>query len=354
MSSINVQLGIESEDELTTILTLDRKIKRIIFDTLHKWNGKEEVLMSFSQIKQIAGRAGRFGQHNAGSEGGVTTLNEQDLPLLRQILPSPLTPVPRAVVDPGYERLAQLALLLPDEASYAELLETYESLVHMSPACMPAAVAPHVKLSELLKGFTMDLTLKEMVTFGYAPVNLRDNKVVSAFQNYVKAYIDEGEVLLDNALESGRLVPNLELVELTRKSMHDLSSSQLRAGATPTPIPAAVVTAIPGLESLHKALVLYLWLSFRLPLNFPERTEASELKLRTEEMLDFCLERLPGLKKKRGIKHKRGGHSVDDEELQAATMSNTRKLEWMPRDKLDAMRMKQQYDNLDVLPDDRL
>jgi ATP-dependent RNA helicase SUPV3L1/SUV3 len=334
--------------------TARRKIKRIVFETLHKWNGKEEVLMSFSQIKQIAGRAGRFGQHNAGSEGGVTTLNEQDLPLLRQILPSPLTPVPRAVVEPGYDRLAQLALLLPNEASYAELLETYESLVHMSPACMPAAVLPHIKLSELLKGFTKDLTLKEMVTFGYAPVNLRDNKVVTAFQNFVKAYIDEGEVLLEDALESGRLIPNLELVELTRKSMHDLSTSQLRAGVTPAPIPAAIVTAIPGLESLHKALVLYLWLSFRLPLNFPERTEATELKLRTEAMLDFCLERLPGLKKKRGIKHKRGGQSIMDDELQAMPRSDTRKLEWMPREKLDAMRMKHQYGNLDVLPDNRL
>ena len=95
--------------------------------------------MSFSQIKQIAGRAGRFGQHDAGSEGGVTTLNEQDLPLLRQILPSPLTPVPRAAIEPGYDRLAQLALLLPEETPYANLLETYENLVHLSPACMPSA-----------------------------------------------------------------------------------------------------------------------------------------------------------------------------------------------------------------------
>ena len=336
--------------------TLHRKIKRIIFDTLHKWNGKEEVLMSFSQIKQIAGRAGRFGQHDAGSEGGVTTLNEQDLPLLRQILPSPLTPVPRAAIEPGYDRLAKLALLLPEETPYSSLLETYENLVHLSPACMPSAVLPHIKLSELLKGFTKDLTLKEMVTFGFAPVNLRDGKVVSAFQNFVRAYVTEGEVLLESALESGRLVPNLELVEKTSRTMHHPTQSETRAGAVPPPIPSTIVTAIPGLESLHKALVLYLWLSFRLPLNFPDRMIASEIKTRTEVMLDFCLERLPGLKRKRGLKfnHKRESKAIEQERLEALPQGALEKIKWIPREKLEKMRTQQQYGNLDVLPDDRL
>lgn len=312
--------------------------------------------MSFSQIKQIAGRAGRFGQHDAGSEGGVTTLNEQDLPLLRQILPSPLTPVPRAAIEPGYDRLAKLAVLLPEETPYSSLLETYENLVHLSPACMPSAVAPHIKLSELLKGFTNDLTLKEMVTFGFAPVNLRDSKVVTAFQNFVRAYVTEGEVLLEEALESGRLVPNLELVEKTSKTMHHPTQSETRAGAVPQAIPAAIVTAIPGLESLHKALVLYLWLSFRLPLNFPERTEASELKHRTEVMLDFCLERLPGLKRKRGLKqsYKRENKTAEKEHLEALPQGTLEKIKWLPREKLDQLRLEQQYGNLDVLPDDRL
>jgi ATP-dependent RNA helicase SUPV3L1/SUV3 len=283
-------------------------------------------------------------------------LVENDLALLRDILPSPLTPVPRAVVEPGHERLAELSLLLPDEIPYGRLLEIYESLVHMSPACMPAAVLPHIKLSELLRAFTKDLTLKEMATFGFAPVNVRDNKVVATFQNYVQAYVKEGEVDILEALESSRLIPNLELVELTRSTMKDPGSEQ-RPGTIPPPIPAAIVIAIPGLESLHKALVLYIWLSFRLELNFPDRAEATALKLRTEAMLDFCLERLPGLKRKKLPKtsHKTKAERLAEQEaLQQLPLNTTRKIDWIPREKINALRQQSQYSNLDVLPDTRL
>ena len=36
---------------------LNLRIKRVIFDTLSKWNGTETVHLSLSQIKHIAGRA---------------------------------------------------------------------------------------------------------------------------------------------------------------------------------------------------------------------------------------------------------------------------------------------------------
>ncbi|KAI9455719.1 hypothetical protein BJY52DRAFT_1224579 [Lactarius psammicola] len=48
---------------------------------MSKWDGWMEVPLEASQVKQIAGRAGRYGM---GAESGiVTTLEPSDLPLLK-------------------------------------------------------------------------------------------------------------------------------------------------------------------------------------------------------------------------------------------------------------------------------
>lgn len=48
-----------------------RNIKRVVFSSVVKFDGKAEKFISVSQLKQIAGRAGRF--NTAYANGEVTT-----------------------------------------------------------------------------------------------------------------------------------------------------------------------------------------------------------------------------------------------------------------------------------------
>lgn len=48
-----------------------RNIKRIVFSTLLKYDGTRTVQLTASQVKQIAGRAGRYGSDHP--EGEATT-----------------------------------------------------------------------------------------------------------------------------------------------------------------------------------------------------------------------------------------------------------------------------------------
>lgn len=50
---------------------LCRNIKRIVFATVQKFDGKAHRYITFPQLKQIGGRAGRFG--TAYASGEVTT-----------------------------------------------------------------------------------------------------------------------------------------------------------------------------------------------------------------------------------------------------------------------------------------
>ena len=47
-----------------------RNIKRIVFSSLLKYNGTRTAQLTASQVKQIAGRAGRYGSNHP--EGEVT------------------------------------------------------------------------------------------------------------------------------------------------------------------------------------------------------------------------------------------------------------------------------------------
>lgn len=62
---------------------LNLPIETIVFTELTKWDGKETRLLTATEVKQIAGRAGRFGQYPTGF---VTTTNASDLQYLNTCL----------------------------------------------------------------------------------------------------------------------------------------------------------------------------------------------------------------------------------------------------------------------------
>lgn len=68
---------------------LNLQIKRVVFETMRKFDGAAVKLLSYSQVKQIAGRAGRFGSSFLG--GLVTTLESSDMAHLHTAMAAPMT-----------------------------------------------------------------------------------------------------------------------------------------------------------------------------------------------------------------------------------------------------------------------
>lgn len=316
---------------------LNLRIKRIIFETLRKYDGTKEVPLSDSQVKQIAGRAGRYGQATtAGSSpdansGLVTTLEADDLPALRAALASPPKPIPRAYLDAPLEAMEALSMLLlptgdSDSLStmvpYATLLQDFREFALVPRACAYSDVVNASKVAELLAAQEKDLSLDELATFSRAPVASRDESVVSAFNAYVSRYVADGCVETVDALKDTGLLDALELVELAKEAYPATTNAK-----TFRPLPPAIVAALPQLESLHRALVLYVWLSFRLELAFPGRAEAIEHKERAEDALEFLLERLPGLKRTRQPRRRNEGL-----DLPTRPHSARPQLDWLSRD----------------------
>ncbi|CAO1615860.1 unnamed protein product [Parajaminaea phylloscopi] len=104
---------------------LNLRIKRIIFESLYKFNGTEDVVMSAAQIKQIAGRAGRYGTTREGGEDGgvVTCMREEDMDILREALAVPNKEIRRAAIQPPATDIDELSKSLPpvEQKSMAEV-----------------------------------------------------------------------------------------------------------------------------------------------------------------------------------------------------------------------------------------
>lgn len=89
-------------------LGLNLPIRRVVFSAVDKWDGTAMRELSTPEIRQLAGRAGRFGIHE---EGLVTAFNERDVAILEESLsegrePDEKRPIWIAPTDEHLRRLA--------------------------------------------------------------------------------------------------------------------------------------------------------------------------------------------------------------------------------------------------------
>ncbi|RUS23097.1 LOW QUALITY PROTEIN: hypothetical protein BC937DRAFT_92399 [Endogone sp. FLAS-F59071] len=98
---------------------LNLNIKRIVFETIDKYDGKNFRRIAPPQLRQIAGRAGRFGTQF--ETGEVTTLVDADLPYLKQAMEAPVDELEMAGLQPTVEILEMFSAQLPGE-TFSNLL----------------------------------------------------------------------------------------------------------------------------------------------------------------------------------------------------------------------------------------
>uniref|UniRef100_V5F1E5 ATP-dependent RNA helicase SUV3, mitochondrial n=2 Tax=Kalmanozyma brasiliensis (strain GHG001) TaxID=1365824 RepID=V5F1E5_KALBG len=294
---------------------LNLRIKRVIFDTLSKWNGKEEVILSASQIKQIAGRAGRYGTQDKDTQkadlgGVVTTRHEHELGILEAALASPLVPITRAAIQPSSETLSQLSAMLPsiERGVMRTLSQIYADVALLSRIDSTnfflADFSQQLTISPLIESASGGmLTVSERETFSNAPANTRDERVSAFLTNAVRFFSRGGLVEFDLAAKDlAMLEVEEEVVSLMRQA-EEARERASDAGKEVKPLiaylngegggtahPLINITTMLMLESLHRCFTLYLWLSFRFPLAFCWRSDVERRKKVAEEAIDFVLQ----------------------------------------------------------------
>ncbi|GAA5960062.1 hypothetical protein JCM8115_004515 [Rhodotorula mucilaginosa] len=299
---------------------LNLKIRRIVFESLHKWDGRQEIRLPTPQIKQIAGRAGRYGLHtpvspsapdldpaeaaDAQSAGDVlgeaTTLDAVDLPILQDAMKQPTVQVTQASLSAPFDSFKALFALLPPTTPLSRIFALSRAITRTKPHYRATGTVQLGEVGDKIAA-VKPLTFFERYTFGLAPVNTRDALVVDTLVRFAESYARGEKILMDQWGDEMGIYDLLDRVadaaaqqELARRESSSSSPQpdwKPTAAALLTRRQAAVFTPqmLQSLESYHRCLTLYLWLSYRLAPIFCDQPAARELRNRVEKAIETAL-----------------------------------------------------------------
>jgi ATP-dependent RNA helicase SUPV3L1/SUV3 len=274
-----------------------RKIKRIVFESSRKWDGTKEIDLSTSQIKQIGGRAGRYGLHGDSSDGGiVTTLYPEDLPAVKAAMDSALPPIPGAILpinSDAYNTVKQATLA--DKPRFASVVEIISLFSRTRHPYICSENREHRRIAEFLNTASDHFTMEDTMHWFYSPVSWRDDVAKAVATRFLKDHQMRLRVDLTKALRQEKLLKALETTWSAIETQTKVSN------------PREILMA---LETLHKSIVLYMWMGQRMPIVFADLKEASELKMKVEKAMEFVLRAITkGVSAKKIVSRLPGGRS---------------------------------------------
>lgn len=235
-------------------LGLNLAIKRIIFATMSKYDGVRERNLSVSEVLQIGGRAGRY---SAGlSVGYVSCADPAEFPLLQGSLESTPPIITKAGLSPPPEVLSTLHTKFPN-LPFSRIIELSSAYATLDGTYFMCDMSNVIKIATRIDSF--DISPEDRYTICMSPADVRNPVLAKIFDDYISLYSEGKEVPILIQTESS-------IVSGDKKLMN--------------------------LETLHKILDLYIWLSFRFPTQFTNRIEAQEKSNALSYTIQKSLERI--------------------------------------------------------------
>jgi len=236
---------------------LNLPIRRVVFSTLRKFDGEGRRELTAQEVKQIGGRAGRFGRFE---EGVVAVLAGGGSPeFVRMMLNAPPA-VPedlRPQVQPDADIVAAVAAEIGSDSLFGVLARIRRAVLRRDdPNYRLADMEQAMSVASAIDGIG-GLSLLDRWTYALCPVDERDNGV----SRLARWAVEHGGGRTVRPPSAGRL-PAPE-----RASREELERA----------------------EKVHKRLVAWRWLSLRFPDAYPDRAEAEAETERLDRWIEEVL-----------------------------------------------------------------
>ena len=204
---------------------LNLPIKRVIFSTLNKYYNKKIHPLSISQLKQIGGRAGRYGLEDVGFVGlldqsynsfnkykdlsEINSYNQHFLKRLKMELFANVPEINKAFVGVDFENYMIINDKLKINMSIVEYLFFFKSLKFKNDIFIKSDIDDQMEVSSIILNQTDDIDHKDFWNLSIAPVLLRNEDHLNYFETIVKNFMNQENIFL--SLQKANDLENLEI-----------------------------------------------------------------------------------------------------------------------------------------------
>ncbi|MBV1775491.1 RNA helicase [Burkholderiaceae bacterium DAT-1] len=250
---------------------LNTPARRVIFTTSTKYDGYAEGPIAAPLAKQIAGRAGRFGEHATGYVAGLDARTHHAIAGLLKTKPEPL-PDSGFYVAPNLDYLTLISKATGQKKLHA-LLELFAKHINVHDEFfVPANLDDQMEKAKWLD--MLNLSLEDRYTFSLCPVSTRIPMLERALQDWAKSRAEKKRAPL-----------------LRMEGMGGRNELQY-------------------LEDTCKLYAAYAWLGYRMADTFPDEEMAQMLMVSTSEKIDKMLQ-VENKRHRKESERKRGQHAHD-------------------------------------------
>ena len=250
---------------------LNLPIQRIIFTTTSKFDGKEIRTLETQELRQISGRAGRYGIAEKGLAG---VMEAEDCSILSKALKSGVTALDELIsIAPNDRQIDQMSQVMKVKSLSPILCFFRDHLVKSDPLFKASEMED---MMDLASRADRRIGLNLMTRFGYAktPLDRNDSDHVKVWESWMRSH------------ESGQVV-NAPTEMMTPKTSKDDDK-------------------LWEMERAMKLLSAYCWLSWRFESVFVEREKAEKARAFLSEKIETILSKMSSSKNVAESKGKKG------------------------------------------------
>lgn len=170
---------------------LNLPIQRLFFSAMEKFDGIETRNLTISEIKQIAGRAGRYGFSKSGEVGILFDKSREHKNLLEKAIHLGYEKATdtRIPIAPNLEQIKTICSILKKEDLYSALLFFKEKLIRHHEYYKTANLENMIEIASLLRSKNLDINT--MFTYSCVPIDLNSDYNLKKFYNWVNNHIKD-------------------------------------------------------------------------------------------------------------------------------------------------------------------
>lgn len=236
---------------------LNLNIRRVIFSTLRKFDGQQSRDLTAQDVKQIGGRAGRFGMHDVGIVGVLGGAGSPDF-VHHMLATAPMPPEDlRPLVQPDADIVAAVAAEIGSDSLFGVLARIRRAVLRKDdPNYRLADLAQPMEIAAVVDGVG-GLSLETRWTYAMCPIDERDYGIA-----------------------------RLARWAQEHAAGHDVPPPL--AGHLPSP-DRAQHQQLERVEKIYKRLVAWRWMSQRFPGIYQDHDTAEAERLRLDAWIEKVL-----------------------------------------------------------------